>query len=188
MTLDILLDQVHSLRMRHLVEELKKGTRAGAFWGIGTPIGDYQLQAHGKQPAIDGALTSSLCRIRTRLNAFTPEEQGRLINWGYALTDAGEALRNERGPRARPMAGTRICPVGKREKGQRSWTPWTEKTPTSSFSRASLYCKTGKSGRGGGTDRSEGHAEARADFPPANPPMIYHPTSRPTAAGRYLSP
>jgi NTE family protein len=29
-----------------------------------------------------------LKQIRTRLNKFTPIEQGQLINWGYALTDA----------------------------------------------------------------------------------------------------
>ncbi len=37
----------------------------------------------------DNALTGSLKNIRTRLNPFSPEEQGHLINWGYALTDAG---------------------------------------------------------------------------------------------------
>ena len=26
--------------------------------------------------------------VRTRLNAFSDEEQGQLINWGYAVTDA----------------------------------------------------------------------------------------------------
>ena len=31
----------------------------------------------------------SLAGIRTRLNKFSEEEQGLLINWGYALADAG---------------------------------------------------------------------------------------------------
>jgi NTE family protein len=39
----------------------------------------------------DNARTASLKNIRTRLNSFSEEEQGDLINWGYALTDA--ALR-----------------------------------------------------------------------------------------------
>jgi len=30
--------------------------------------------------------------MRTRLNKFSDEEQGRLINWGFALADA--ALRS----------------------------------------------------------------------------------------------
>ena len=39
----------------------------------------------------DNETTESLRNIRTRLNKFSPEEQGKLINWGYALTDT--ALR-----------------------------------------------------------------------------------------------
>jgi NTE family protein len=36
----------------------------------------------------DTPVTDALRAIRTRLNPFTDEEQGRLINWGYALCDA----------------------------------------------------------------------------------------------------
>lgn len=45
----------------------------------------------------DNSLTLSFQAIRTRLNPFSPEEQGHLINWGYALTDSGmrrHVLRN----------------------------------------------------------------------------------------------
>jgi NTE family protein len=34
-------------------------------------------------------LPSPLADIRTRLNPFTNQEQEQLINWGYALCDAG---------------------------------------------------------------------------------------------------
>ena len=36
----------------------------------------------------DNAQTHSLHSVRTRLNKFSEKEQGHLINWGYALTDA----------------------------------------------------------------------------------------------------
>jgi NTE family protein len=36
----------------------------------------------------DNETTASLCKIRTRLNKFSEQEQGQLINWGYALTNA----------------------------------------------------------------------------------------------------
>ena len=49
----------------------------------------------------DSDLTASLQNIRTRLNAFSKQEQGHLINWGYALADtairkwANELLKEE---------------------------------------------------------------------------------------------
>ena len=69
-----------------VVSEFTSGRRKGTYWGIGTRIGDYEPATALVQ---DSALTASLELIRTRLNRFTPEEQGHLINWGYALADAG---------------------------------------------------------------------------------------------------
>ena len=60
----------------------------GAYWGIRAEIDDYKLD---DAMVRDNKSTASLKNIRTRLNAFSNEEQGDLINWGYALTDA--ALR-----------------------------------------------------------------------------------------------
>ena len=55
------------------------------YWGITTQIGDYVLaDAFNK----DSSTTAALQRVRTRLNKFSAEEQGKLISWGYALTDA----------------------------------------------------------------------------------------------------
>jgi len=51
---------------------------------IRTRIDDYKTDALTK----DNDRTAALQNIRTRLNEFGPEEQGQLINWGYALTDA----------------------------------------------------------------------------------------------------
>jgi NTE family protein len=71
--------------------------RRGSYWGIATAIGDYGA----KSPlATDNDLTRELRTIRTRLNPFKPDEQGRLVNWGYALTDA--AMRRYVEPDATP--------------------------------------------------------------------------------------
>lgn len=81
----VMMEQTRALRRRAVVAEFASGRRKGAFWGIGTLIGDYGLPATVVQ---DSALTASLELIRTRLNQFSPAEQGHLINWGYALADA----------------------------------------------------------------------------------------------------
>lgn len=84
---DVLIDQTRGLRKRWFVSDLRAKLREGAYWGIGTRIDDYQVTALTR----DSATTDSLQSVRTRLNAFSSEEQGQLINWGYALADA--ALR-----------------------------------------------------------------------------------------------
>jgi len=81
----VMMEQTRALRRRAVVSEFTSGRRKGTFWGIGTRIGDYQLP---DALVKDTALTGSLELIRTRLNRFTPEEQGHLVNWGYALADA----------------------------------------------------------------------------------------------------
>lgn len=84
-TLDIATDQSRGLRRRVLVDEFQRGLRKGAYWGIDTAISDYG--APGSLPC-DLARVHALAAIRTRLNPFSDQEQGELINWGYALTDA----------------------------------------------------------------------------------------------------
>ena len=92
--LDIMGNQVRALRVRHLIRSFESAEKRGAYWGIGTGIGEYPLADLGLGPALatDSDLTRSIGDMRTRLNKFSPEEQGRLINWGYALADA--ALRS----------------------------------------------------------------------------------------------
>jgi len=89
-TFDIIGEQARALRKRALVENFKSGARAGAYWGITTRIGNYRLEEHGLRPPMttDSGETRSISEMRTRLNAFSEKEQGILINWGYALTDA----------------------------------------------------------------------------------------------------
>ena len=70
------------------MREYRAGRLQGAYWSIGTRIDAYGLD----DPLLrDGEATAALARLRTRLDAFSDEEQRRLIDWGYALCDA--ALR-----------------------------------------------------------------------------------------------
>ena len=80
---DILIDQTRALRKRWFMTELDAKRQEGAYWGIGTRIGDYEISSL----ALDSPVTESLQSVRTRLKKLSPEEQGRLINWGYALAD-----------------------------------------------------------------------------------------------------
>jgi NTE family protein len=102
-TLDIITEQSRALRKRMLLTNFKAGVCNGSYWGISTHIDDYALPDAMTQ---DNDVTRSLQTIRTRLNGFSPEEQGRLINWGYALTDAAmrrHVLPRDRGPGTWPV-------------------------------------------------------------------------------------
>lgn len=85
---DILIDQTRALRKRWLIDEYIAGRKRGAYWSVGTRIGDYGLP---DAMASDGTESGVLEAVPTRLAALDAETQGRLINWGYALADA--ALR-----------------------------------------------------------------------------------------------
>jgi NTE family protein len=99
--LEIVTEQTRALRRRGLLGEFTQSppTRKGTYWGIRTKIDDYGLN---DALCRDKPITADLQNIRTRLNAFSEPEQGHLINWGYALTDA--AMRKWVVPGALPPA------------------------------------------------------------------------------------
>lgn len=88
--LDVATDQSRALRKRALIGDYTtkdsdgRTLRDGAYWGITSKIKNYDL-ASSMNCRDD--LVQPLAKIRTRLNPFTEDEQGRLINWGYALAD-----------------------------------------------------------------------------------------------------
>lgn len=89
---DILIDQTRALRKRMLIRDLASKRQKGAYWGIDTLIGSY------KDPRAllkDSPETAALAKVPTRLAAFEPDVQQRLIRWGYALADA--AMRKKAG-------------------------------------------------------------------------------------------
>jgi NTE family protein len=99
---DVLIDQTRALRKRWLLADFTAKRRAGTYWGIGTRIGDYQVGV----VAPDSPITAALSGLRTRLHRFTDQEQGQLINWGYALCDA--AIRRYVFP---TVAQATRCPI-----------------------------------------------------------------------------
>ena len=86
--LDLVDNQVRSLRKRQVIDSFSQGVRSGAYWGIRTDVLDYGLP--NALPCPLGA-TMKLAETPTRLQAMDGLLQERLINWGYAVCDA--ALR-----------------------------------------------------------------------------------------------
>lgn len=86
--LDLIDNQVRSLRKRQLIDSYSAGARKGTYWGIRTDIKEYDLP-----DALDCPFerTLELARLPTRLKRMDEAVQERLINWGYAVCDA--ALR-----------------------------------------------------------------------------------------------
>jgi NTE family protein len=86
--LDLVDNQVRSLRKRQAIDSFKSGARKGAYWGIRTNIADYKLANALPCPF---ERTIQLAETPTRLKRLDDATQERLVNWGYAVCDA--ALR-----------------------------------------------------------------------------------------------
>lgn len=102
--LDMVDNQVRSLRKRQLLDAFKskdaEHRRDGAFWSVRSDITNYQIADAFPAPF---DRTQELARIPTRLDAMPDNLQERLINWGYAITDA--AIRKHWDPSiAKPAA------------------------------------------------------------------------------------
>lgn len=91
--LDIIHEQVSSVRKRQVIASFRNGERKGTYWGIRTNIEDYKLKDALKAPR---ERTLALAETPTRLKRLDPEHQERLINWGYAVCDA--AIRRHWSP------------------------------------------------------------------------------------------
>ena len=84
--LNLLDNQVRSLRKRQLIDSFKQKAREGTYWGMRTNIADYQLPNALPCPF---NRTMELANVATRLKAIDATLQERIINWGYAVCDAG---------------------------------------------------------------------------------------------------
>ncbi len=98
--LKVIDNQVRTLRKRQIVGALSAGTREGVYLGIRSDISHYEAPDALPCPA---ALTLALADTPTRLARLDDERQERLINWGYAICDAG--LRAHVEPELEPPAG-----------------------------------------------------------------------------------
>ena len=91
--LNVIDNQVRSLRKRQVVDSFINGDRKGTYWGIRTNIDDYEL---GNALPCPVKQTLRLADIPTRLKTLVRVDQERLINWGYAVCDA--AIRRHVNP------------------------------------------------------------------------------------------
>ena len=83
---EIIDNQVRSLRARQVIDSFKAGIRKGTYWGIRTDIAAYGVNGSLPCPL---AQTTVLAETTTRLKELPDVTQERLINWGYAVCDAG---------------------------------------------------------------------------------------------------
>jgi NTE family protein len=84
--LGIVTDQARAVRKRWLIDKFKREALSGTYWGITTKIDNYGLS---DALVKDNEVTRRLWEIKTRLTRFSDADKGKLINWGYALADAG---------------------------------------------------------------------------------------------------
>jgi NTE family protein len=99
--LDLVDNQVRSLRKRQLIQAFIDKQRTGAYWGITTDLADYgRTVKTGGMDDPFGYLaddrpawkdTKDLAATPTRLEAMPTWLQQALANWGYVVCDA--ALR-----------------------------------------------------------------------------------------------
>lgn len=95
--LDVIDNQVRSLRKRQTIDGFVSGARKGAYWGIRTDIRQYGVELPLSCPLGN---TTALAQTATRLKRMDSSLQERLINWGYAVCDA--ALRAHAGVTQKP--------------------------------------------------------------------------------------
>jgi NTE family protein len=95
--MDLLDNQVRSLRKRQVIDSYKNKLREGAYWGIWTDITEYGLADALPCPA---AKTVPIAQTPTRLKSLDSDTQEKIINWGYAVCDA--AMRKYGGMSAKP--------------------------------------------------------------------------------------
>ena len=79
-------NQVRSLRKRVLISSLATNKKFGAYWSIRSNIDGYPV---GGKLDCPYERTRKLADIPTDLAAKDQTTQRRLINWGYAVCDAG---------------------------------------------------------------------------------------------------
>jgi NTE family protein len=89
--MDIIDNQVRSLRKRWLIDAYERGEHTGTYWGIRSDYARYPAQGGnaGADPlGRAGRNPMPLAEIHTRLDALDDLTQQKLINWGFAICDA----------------------------------------------------------------------------------------------------
>lgn len=107
--MDIIHGQVSSVRIRQLIATYVAGDRSGAYWGVGSDIAKFGLPDALPAPF---ERTLELARTPTRLTRIDDRLQERLINWGYAVSDAGLRKHGGVDPNAVPAPAFPYPPTG----------------------------------------------------------------------------
>ncbi|WP_430230562.1 patatin-like phospholipase family protein [Nitrosomonas communis] len=84
--LNVIDNQIRSLRKRQVIDSFNNGSRSGMYIGIRSSVHDYPASS---PIPVDLDLTRKLAAIPTRLDEMDDDLQERLINWGYAICDTG---------------------------------------------------------------------------------------------------
>lgn len=103
--LDIATDQARGLRKRLLHAQCAASNRVYAYAGIDCDPTTYPA---AQTLRADPRVIAALARMRTRLNPFSDEEQGRLINWGWLMMDVAARswiAKTAPAPTALPIPG-----------------------------------------------------------------------------------
>jgi NTE family protein len=82
---EVIDNQVRSLRVRQVIGAFEAKGRMGTYLGIRTNIAEYQTPQALPAP-VDKTIL--LAQVKTRLKRLDALVQERLINWGYAISDA----------------------------------------------------------------------------------------------------
>jgi NTE family protein len=104
---EIIDNQVRSLRVRQVIGAFEAEERRGTYWSIRADIASY---ATPQALACPVEQTTRLAEIKTRLKRLDAAVQERLVNWGYAITDA--AMRRWVDPRLAAPPGFPYAAVG----------------------------------------------------------------------------
>lgn len=97
--LQLMDNQVGSLRKRWVIGSFTIGLRKGAYWGIRSNIAEYKLPDALPAP-FDKTLV--LANTPTRLKAMDEKLQQQLVNWGYSICDAGMRAHVVSGSTSKP--------------------------------------------------------------------------------------
>ncbi|MBN6035532.1 patatin-like phospholipase family protein [Amycolatopsis sp. 195334CR] len=100
--LDVIDNQVRSLRKRTLIESYVDRDATGTYWAAASDIDDFEMPDTLPAPK---EKSEQLAATPTRLHRMAPELQRSLINWGYAVTDAAmrkHILRDAAPPKGYP--------------------------------------------------------------------------------------
>jgi len=85
---DVVDSQALALRKRWLISNFLDGSMSGAYWGIGSAVGNYAAAGAGYSKTLAGDVIAA---VRTDLDAFSAAEMAVLENHGYTLAAAAVA-------------------------------------------------------------------------------------------------